>query len=178
MTQGKIERWHLSLKSRILLDNYYLPSDLQRAIAAFVEHYISAITRASTISRRPMSNLRLLVLALIHIVVAQVIERLGDIAVASAERLLADRQRPLKQIFCLRVLALVLIRDAKVHKCLSVIRIRRAELRPNSGFVLFALHNSSRIIAGRLVSEKPLEDGIYVGFLRRCRGDPYRDHQR
>ena len=39
MTQGKIERWHLSLKSRILLDNYYLPGDLQRAIAAFVEHY-------------------------------------------------------------------------------------------------------------------------------------------
>jgi putative transposase len=39
MTQGKIERWHLSLKSRILLDNYYLPGDLERAIAAFVEHY-------------------------------------------------------------------------------------------------------------------------------------------
>ena len=39
MTQGKIERWHLSLKSRILLENYYLPGDLQRAVAAFVEHY-------------------------------------------------------------------------------------------------------------------------------------------
>ena len=39
MTQGKIERWHLSLKSRILLENYYLPSDLERAVAAFVEHY-------------------------------------------------------------------------------------------------------------------------------------------
>jgi putative transposase len=39
MTQGKIERWHLSLKSRILLDNYYLPGDLERAVAAFVEHY-------------------------------------------------------------------------------------------------------------------------------------------
>jgi putative transposase len=39
MTQGKIERWHLSLKSRILLENYYLPGDLERAIAAFVEHY-------------------------------------------------------------------------------------------------------------------------------------------
>ena len=38
MTQGKIERWHLSLKSR-LLDNYYLPGDLERAVAAFVEHY-------------------------------------------------------------------------------------------------------------------------------------------
>jgi putative transposase len=39
MTQGKIERWHLSLKSRILLEHYYLPGDLERAIAAFVDHY-------------------------------------------------------------------------------------------------------------------------------------------
>jgi len=39
MTQGKIERWHLSLKSRILLENYYLPGDLERAIVAFVDHY-------------------------------------------------------------------------------------------------------------------------------------------
>lgn len=39
MTQGKIERWHLSLKSRILLENYYLPGDLERAVAVFVEHY-------------------------------------------------------------------------------------------------------------------------------------------
>ena len=39
MTQGKIERWHLSLKSRILLENYYLPGELERAIADFVELY-------------------------------------------------------------------------------------------------------------------------------------------
>ncbi len=39
MTQGKIERRHLSLKSRILLENHYLPGDLERAIADFVEHY-------------------------------------------------------------------------------------------------------------------------------------------
>jgi len=39
MTQGKIERWHLSLKSRILLENYYLPGDLERAVTDFVEHY-------------------------------------------------------------------------------------------------------------------------------------------
>lgn len=39
MTQGKIERWHLSLKSRILLENYYLPGDLERAVAGCVEHY-------------------------------------------------------------------------------------------------------------------------------------------
>ena len=39
MTQGKIERWHLSLKSRILLENYYLPGDLERAVADFVQNY-------------------------------------------------------------------------------------------------------------------------------------------
>jgi transposase InsO family protein len=39
MTQGKIERWHLSLKSRILLENYFLPGDLKRAVADFVDHY-------------------------------------------------------------------------------------------------------------------------------------------
>jgi transposase InsO family protein len=33
-TQGKIERWHQTLKNRILLDNYYLPGDLERQIAA------------------------------------------------------------------------------------------------------------------------------------------------
>jgi len=39
MTQGKIERWHRSLKNRILLENYYLPGDLEREIGAFVTHY-------------------------------------------------------------------------------------------------------------------------------------------
>ncbi|ABA06346.1 helix-turn-helix, Fis-type [Nitrobacter winogradskyi Nb-255] len=38
-TQGKIERWHQTLKNRILLENYYLPDDLKRQVAAFVEHY-------------------------------------------------------------------------------------------------------------------------------------------
>ncbi len=39
MTQGKIERWHQTLKNRILLENYYLPSDLEAEIDAFVAHY-------------------------------------------------------------------------------------------------------------------------------------------
>jgi len=39
MTQGKIERWHRSLKNRILLEHYYLPIDLEREIGAFVTHY-------------------------------------------------------------------------------------------------------------------------------------------
>jgi transposase InsO family protein len=38
-TQGKIERWHQTLKNRILLENYYLPGDLQHKIDAFVEQY-------------------------------------------------------------------------------------------------------------------------------------------
>lgn len=39
MTQGKIERWHRSLKNRILLENYYLPEDIERQIEQFVNHY-------------------------------------------------------------------------------------------------------------------------------------------
>ena len=38
-TQGKIERWHQTLKNRILLENYYLPGDLEDSIDSFVDHY-------------------------------------------------------------------------------------------------------------------------------------------
>jgi transposase InsO family protein len=39
MTQGKIERYHRSLKNQILLENYYLPGQLEARLAAFVEFY-------------------------------------------------------------------------------------------------------------------------------------------
>ena len=39
MTQGKIERWHRSLKNRILLEHYYLRGELEQQIAEFVTHY-------------------------------------------------------------------------------------------------------------------------------------------
>ena len=39
MTQGKIERWHRSMKNEVLLENYYLPGDLERRIADFVAYY-------------------------------------------------------------------------------------------------------------------------------------------
>ena len=38
-TQGKIERWHQTLKNRIFLENYYLPGDLEAQIGRFVEYY-------------------------------------------------------------------------------------------------------------------------------------------
>jgi len=38
-TQGKIERWHRSLKNQILLENYYLPGDLEQRIGEFVDYY-------------------------------------------------------------------------------------------------------------------------------------------
>jgi hypothetical protein len=38
-TQGKIERWHQTMKNRILLENYFLPDALECQIKAFVEHY-------------------------------------------------------------------------------------------------------------------------------------------
>jgi len=39
MTQGKIERYHRSIKNVILLDNYYCPDDLIAEIGKFVEYY-------------------------------------------------------------------------------------------------------------------------------------------
>jgi transposase InsO family protein len=39
ITQGKIKRWHQTFKNRILLENYFLPSDLEAQIEAFVAHY-------------------------------------------------------------------------------------------------------------------------------------------
>ena len=39
MTQGKIERYHRSMKNVVKLENYYMPWELERAIGRFVEHY-------------------------------------------------------------------------------------------------------------------------------------------
>jgi putative transposase len=39
MTQGKIERYHRSMKNVLLLDNYYCPDELKAQIEAFVEYY-------------------------------------------------------------------------------------------------------------------------------------------
>jgi len=39
MTQGKIERWHRSMKNVVKLQNYYSPSELEASIAEFVQFY-------------------------------------------------------------------------------------------------------------------------------------------
>jgi transposase InsO family protein len=39
MTQGKIERYHRSMKNIVNLQNYFLPSQLQTEIASFVNYY-------------------------------------------------------------------------------------------------------------------------------------------
>ena len=39
MTQGKIERYHRSMKNVVKLENYYSPWALERAIAPFVDAY-------------------------------------------------------------------------------------------------------------------------------------------
>lgn len=38
-TQGKIERYHRTMKNIIKLDNYYSPEELERALKAFVHNY-------------------------------------------------------------------------------------------------------------------------------------------
>lgn len=42
MTQGKIERYHRTLKNSITLRNYYLPGELEHEIAGFVDYYNNA----------------------------------------------------------------------------------------------------------------------------------------
>jgi NADH:ubiquinone oxidoreductase subunit E len=39
MTQGKIERYHRSMKNILLLDNDYCPDDLIAEIGKFVDYY-------------------------------------------------------------------------------------------------------------------------------------------
>ena len=39
MTQGKIERYHRSMKNILLLEHYYSPSELEDQIAIFVDYY-------------------------------------------------------------------------------------------------------------------------------------------
>ena len=38
-TQGKIERYHRSMKSLVKLDLYYSPSELEQAVTSFVRYY-------------------------------------------------------------------------------------------------------------------------------------------
>ena len=39
MTQGKIERYHRSMKNVVMLRNYYYPWELEQALEAFVQYY-------------------------------------------------------------------------------------------------------------------------------------------
>ena len=39
MTQGKIERWHRSMKNQVLLENYHLPGDLKARFDEFFHYY-------------------------------------------------------------------------------------------------------------------------------------------
>ena len=39
MTQGKIERYHRSMKNVVKFEHYYLPGELEQAIGKFVHHY-------------------------------------------------------------------------------------------------------------------------------------------
>ncbi len=39
VTQGKIERYHRSMKNLVRLENHYSPWELERAVARFVAYY-------------------------------------------------------------------------------------------------------------------------------------------
>jgi hypothetical protein len=46
-TQGKIERWHQTMKNRVLLEKYCLPGDLECQIGAFVDYYNNQLKHES-----------------------------------------------------------------------------------------------------------------------------------
>ena len=50
-TQGKIERWHQTLKNRILLENYFLPGDLEAQIEAFGGCIVTSVNSADLFVR-------------------------------------------------------------------------------------------------------------------------------
>ena len=57
-TQGKIERYHRSMKNVVKLDNYYYPEELNAALENFVHHYNHQRYHESlTTSRLPMYTL-------------------------------------------------------------------------------------------------------------------------
>jgi putative transposase len=39
MTQGKIDRWHRSLKNQVLMENHYFPGDLKASVDEFLKYY-------------------------------------------------------------------------------------------------------------------------------------------
>jgi transposase InsO family protein len=56
MTQGKIERWHQTLKNRVLLENYFLPGDLEVQLPPpSTTTTTTDTTKESTISPPPTS---------------------------------------------------------------------------------------------------------------------------
>jgi transposase InsO family protein len=78
-TQGKIERWHQTLKNRILLEHYYLPGALEEQVGRFVEHYNHARPHESLSNLTPV-----------------------DVYFGRGEAILAERERIKKQTLTTR----------------------------------------------------------------------------
>ena len=53
MTQGKIERYHRTMKNVVKLQHYYLPGELEAEIARFVDYYNSERVHESLQNLRP-----------------------------------------------------------------------------------------------------------------------------
>ena len=53
MTEGKIERWHQTMKNRLLLEHDYLPGDLEAHIDLWIITALAAITNRLTTDLSP-----------------------------------------------------------------------------------------------------------------------------
>jgi transposase InsO family protein len=63
MTQSKIERYHGSMKNQTLLENCYLPGQLEQRLAEFVVHYNNRRYHESLDNLKPAVRLQLHALA-------------------------------------------------------------------------------------------------------------------
>jgi putative transposase len=58
MTQGKIERYHRTMKNVVKLQNYYLPGELETEIGRFVDYYNNERVHESIDNLRPVDVLK------------------------------------------------------------------------------------------------------------------------
>ena len=133
MTQGKIERWHLTLKNRILLENYYLPGELEARIDLLTEeqHQQWSSWRRTPIDAEARSTFRI-----------EGIDAAGRLAPGESFLLRTDHQTLQRRL----VLAVALLKHAQL---LAHVRVGRLELRVPARRELGVLRGVLAGIVGR-----------------------------
>src|SRR5262249_13969525 len=113
--------------------------------------------------------LRVLALVLIH--EGQVVEGLGHVGVAGAQRLLPDRERALVKPLRLRVFGLCPKHDAQFVERNSVVGMFGSKACLSQPLKLLCIDLGGRVISARVMILKGLVDRLDGGWLGRCGPD-------